>query len=239
MQRVIYLIIILLFCISSFAQTESLVKMSHASANFGFIPEMGEFTRKITMKSNTADTIRIGKISTYCDCVIAKFDNNTLLPGDSIILEIKLIPQKLAGKIYKVTHIYEESGARLAKVTVKAAIYKNCNNFEDIFVEPAVLNFSQFGDKGIEKAEFYINNVTDETIPLELIFSNDEYFELSFPVYVEANKKAKGTVKLTNKGKSSEFGESFTFKYINTKSQEFLFSVSVKRKVFTAKTDGN
>ncbi len=239
MQRVIYFIVILLFAISSFAQTESFVTMSHATANFGFIPEMGEFTRKITMKSNITDTLRIGKISTYCDFIRAKFDNNILLPGDSITLEIKLMPQKLAGKIYKVTHIYDESGVRLAKVTVKAAIYKNHNNFEDIFVEPAVMNFSQFGDKGIEKAEFYINNVTDETIPLELMFTNSEYFELDFPVYVEASKKAKGTVKLTDKGKSSEFGESFTFKYINTKSQELLFSVSVKRKVFADNTKGN
>ncbi len=239
MQRVIYLIIILLFSISSFAQTESLVTMSHATANFGYIPEMGEFTRKITMKSNISDTLRIGEINTYCDCVIAKFDNNILLPGDSITLELKLIPQKLAGKIYKVTHIYDDNGDRLAKVTVKAAIYKNHSNFEDIFVEPAVLNLSQFGDNGIEEAEFYINNVTDETIPLELIFTNNEYFELDFPVYVEPNKKAKGTVKLTDKGKSGEFGESFTFKYINSKSQELLFSVSVKRKVFAGKTDGN
>ncbi len=239
MQRVNYLIIILLFSISAFAQTKSFVTMSHASANFGFIPEMGEFSRKITMKSNITDTLRIGKINTYCDCVTAKFDNNILLPGDSITLEIKLMSQKLAGKIYKVTHIYDENGVRLAKVTVKASIYKDYSNFKDIFVEPAILNFSQFGDKGIEKAEFYINNVTDETIPLELMFTNSEYFELDFPVYVETNKKAKGTVKLTEKGKSSEFGESFTFKYINTKSQELLFSVSVKRKVFTDNTKGN
>ena len=68
------------------------------------------------------------------------------------------------------------------------------------------------------------------------MFTNSEYFELDFPVYVEANKKAKGTVRLTDKGKSCEFGESFTFKYIDDKSQGHLFSISAKRKIFAGKT---
>lgn len=237
MHRLNYLLILLLFSVSAVAQTGSFVTMSQPTANFGYIPEAGEYGRKIIMRSNVLDTIRIGKISTFCDCVTAKFDSDILYPGDSITLDLKLIPQKLAGKIYKVTHIYDENGVRLAKITVRAIIYKDINNFKDIFVEPAVLNLSQFGDKGISQAEFYITNVTDETIPLELLFTNTEYFELDFPVYVEANKKVKGTVKLTEKGKSTEFGDSFTFNYINAKSETILFSVSVRRKVFANKSN--
>jgi len=237
MQRVKCLLIILLFSISVRADVEPLVSLSSYTINFGFIPQMGEFSRKITFKSNTNDTLRIGKISTYCDCITGTFDNYVLLPGDSIVLELRLKPPKLAGRLYKVSHIYDENNVRLAKVTVKASIFEKGADFKTILVEPPILNFSQFGDKGIDKVAFFISNISDETVPLELMFTNSEYFELDFPVYVEANKKAKGTVKLTEKGKSCEFGESFTFKYIDAKSQEYLFSVPVKRKVFAGRTD--
>lgn len=236
MHRFRYLLIILLFSISAQSQTKSLVLTSHPTANFGYIPQMGEYTRKITIKSNINDTLRIGKISTYCNCITADINKEIIYPGDSIILELRLKPENMIGKLYKVTHIYDENNARLAKITVKATVYKDITNFKTIFVEPAFLNFSHFGDQGSDEAEFYINNVSDETVPLELLFTNSEYFELDFPVYVEPNKKAKGTVKLTEKGKSREFGASFTFKYIDAKSQEFLFSISAKRKVFAGKT---
>ncbi len=232
-----YSLIILLFSISVQAKTKSFVSASPSTVNFGFIPQMGEYSRKITIKSNISDTLRMGKIDTYCDCITANFNNDILYPGDSIILELRLRPNNLIGRQYKVTHVYDENNVRLAKIVVRASVYKKNANFETIFVEPVIQNFSQFGDKGIDEAVFYINNVTDETVPLELLFTNSEYFELDFPVYVESNKKAKGNVKLTKKGKSCEFSESFTFKYIDDKSQEYLFSVPVKRKVFTNKTD--
>lgn len=233
MHRLTCLTLILLFSASALAQTEPLMLLSHTAANFGFIPQNAEFTREISLTSNTEDTLFIGKISTYCDCITAKMSDSILYPGESAILELRLNTKNMVGKQYKVTHIYEENGVRLGKITVKASVYKNFSNFKTIFVEPTVLNFSQFGDKGTDEAEFFIKNVSEETVPLELIFENPEYFELDFPVFVEANKKARGTVKLTDKGKSCEFGESFTFKFINDKSQEFLFSMPVKRKVFS------
>lgn len=237
MHRLKYLLIISLFSISVQAETKSLVSTSHSTINFGYVPQMGEYSRKITIKSNISDTLRIGKIKTYCDCITANINNDIIYPGDSIILELRLRSNNIVGRQYKVTHIYDENNIRLAKITVRASVYKKNANFETIFVEPAILNFSQFGDKGIDEAIFNISNISDETVPLELMFTYPEYFELDFPVYVESNKKAKGTVKLTKKGKSCEFGESFTFKFIDAKSQEYLFSVPVKRKVFTGKTD--
>jgi len=240
MHRLNCLLIILLTLISISAQarTNSWVTASNSTVNFGYVPQNGEFSRIITLRSNISDTIRIGTINTYCDCIIANLSNDILYPGDSVTLEFRLSSNNLIGRQYKVTHIYDENGARLAKITVMATAYKETTNFKTIFVEPAILNFSQFGDQGIDEATYFINNVSDETVPLELMFTNSEYFDLDFPVYVESNKKAKGTVKLTEKGKRSEFGESFTFKYIDDKSEEHLFSISIKRKVFKSKTDG-
>ncbi len=237
MHRLKYLLLILLFSISVQAETKPFVSLSHSTIDFGLIPQMGEYSRKITIKSNISDTLRMGKINTYCDCITANINNDIIYPGDSIILELRLRPSNLIGRQYKVTHVYDENNIRLAKIAVKASVYKRNANLKTILVEPAILNFSQFGDKGIDEAIFYINNVSDETVPLELMFTYSEYFELDFPVYVESNKKAKGTVKLTEKGKSCEFSESFTFKFIDAKSQEYPFSVPVKRKVFTGKTD--
>lgn len=240
MHRLNCLLIILftLISISAQAGSNSWVTASNSTVNFGYVPQNGEFSRIITLRSNVSDTIRIGTISTYCDCVIANLSNDILYPGDSVTLEFKFNTKNLVGRQYKVTHIYDENDARLAKITVMATAYKETINFKTIVVEPAILNFSQFGDKGIDEAAYYIKNVSDETVPLELMFTNSEYFDLDFPVYVESNKKAKGTVKLTEKGKRTEFGESFTFKYIDDKSEEHLFSVSIKRKVFKSKTDG-
>lgn len=232
MPRMICVLIVFVLSVSAIAQTVPFVSLSNPTANFGYVSQEGEYSRKITLKSNIKDTLIIEKTSTYCDCVTANYDNTIIYPGDSVTLELKLKPKNLLGKLYKVTHIYAEDDIRLATVTVKGNVCKTNSNFETIFVEPAIINLSQFGDKGIDEADFYISNVSDETVPLELLFTNSEYFELDFPVYVEPNKKAKGTVKLTDKGKSSEFGESFTFNFINAKSQGFLYSVSVKRKVF-------
>ncbi|MCP4704033.1 MAG: DUF1573 domain-containing protein [candidate division Zixibacteria bacterium] len=237
MPRLTSLLIILLLSVSAFAQTEPFVSVSHPTVNFGYISQAGEYSRKITLKSNISDTLIIENTNTYCPCVTASYNKTTLYPGDSIILELKLRPKNLTGKIYKVTHIYVEGDIRIASLPVKGIVYKNSSNFETIFVEPANLNFSQFGDKGIDEADFYIHNASDETVPLELLFTNTEYFELDFPVYVEPNKKVKGTVKLTEKGKSNEFGESFTFKFINARSEEYLFSVSATKKFFKGKSE--
>ena len=129
MRQLKYLVIILLFSISALAQTKSLVTASQPVVDFGFVSGMGEYGRKITLKSNVNDTLRLGRIDTYCECITASYSSDIIYPGDSIIVELKFRPQKLIGKIYKVTHIYDESNRRLAKLTVQATIYKSVSNF--------------------------------------------------------------------------------------------------------------
>ncbi len=235
MKYIIKSLIILLLLISSipaFAENKSFVSLSDNSVNFGYVPQMSQFARTVTIKANTDFPIAIGKINTYCDCIETKMDKTILQPGDSINLELILNTKKLKGKLYKITHIYDENKIRLAKIAVTASIYDSSAIFKTISIEPTYINFSQFGDKGMEKINFTIHNITDETVPLELLYADTGFFDLSFPLYVDPNSKTTGVVELTANGKNSEFLESFTFEYIDANSQKFRFSVPVKRKIF-------
>lgn len=233
------LIFTLVIMVSGLAQAQGtpLVSTSDNFINFGYVPQWTDLYRIITIKSNIDEPLVIGRINTYCNCIEVTMEKTEIPPHDSIQIKLALNTNKLVGNLLKVTHIYDDNDVRLAKITVMASIYKNNEAFETINVEPPIVNFSQFGEdfNGEDKLDFAINNVSDETVPLELMRGDSKYFDLDFPVFVKPKSHAKGTIRLTDLGKTSEFAESFTFNYINSKSETKIFSVPIKRKVFEKK----
>jgi len=75
-------------------------------------------------------------------------------------------------------------------------------------------------------------NNTDSPIPLKLIRTDKDFFDLDFPVFVPASGVASGTLTLNKNGVDKEFETNITFEFINEESLVKRFSIPVFRKIY-------
>lgn len=235
-MRKLLLPILALICLSSalMAQdNESWVTMNEPEIDFGLVPQRGTFIHHFTLTSNIKSPIEIGEIKTFCECLDMEFSEKTIEPGKSISGILVFESGKLYGKEHWLASVYTTTGERIASINIKAKIFPDQVENKPVYVDPPILNTSWFGDKGPEEFRLALTNSSESTIPLKLIEFDGSYFELDFPLYIEAGDTAEITIKLNGTGIESDFRESITFEYIDpATSSKTNYSIPIKRNLF-------
>lgn len=226
-------LLIALITVSS-GQTESVLSIDVERIDFGRVPQNSNFYRKIVLRSVGDETLKITKINTFCKCIKMPLERNLIPPGDSIIVELSFFSSTDVGRREWRPHIYTNARGKTRKVYIRltAFIIASVEKQKPIYVSPHTINASQFGDSLIAEFPIQIINKSEENVPLKLLNTDDEFFDLDFPVYIAPKDTAFGKVILNEKGRKSEFEKSITFEYIDEKSEKEHYSIPVRRKIF-------
>lgn len=200
--------------------------------DFGKVPRRSQLFHKIVLKSTGDAPVVINKVNTYCNCIKLPVTGKTIPPGDSLIVELSFYSAKFTSNQEWHSHIYFNSPQKSLYIRIQADVIPEVKRHKPIYVSPHTIAASQYG--GTTKREFPINivNKTGETIPLKLIYFDNEYFDLDFPLYIHAKDTAIGKITLNDKGVESEFEKSIIFEYIDDKSNKKHYSVPIRRKIF-------
>ena len=231
-MKAVRILFLVLLAASAAAQTEPWLEVSSEVIDFGYVPQNSMVLAELIIKSNFDDTLKIDRIETFYDGIVITPQKAVLLPGDTLRLKYKLFTSRFIGKKMWGTRIYSNENIGLRKITVMAHVFGRDPNFRTVTTEPYIINASQFGDKGPDEFEYKIINLTDEFIPLRLLYADTTFFDLQFPVYIEPDSEAEGKIVLNDLGKKSDFEETITFEFINDKSEAYNFSIPIRRKIF-------
>jgi len=225
--------LILMLTISPLA--EPILTVATDSIDFGRVPQNSYLYRKVIFRSEGTDPVRITRVDKFCECIQIPLDTNVIPPGDSLIVNVSLFTSTFGGRREWQPHIYATGKNQILRLPIKAFIIPEVEKQADIFVFPHTLNVSQYGDKAINKFPIRIINKTGENIPLKLIYNDDEFYALDFPVFIPPRDTAEGSIFLNDRGIASEFEKTIIFEYINPKNEKEKYSIPVKRKLFRSK----
>jgi len=231
MRIVNYLILslMILFCTAS---AEQLLQVEPDIFDFGRVPQNVDVTRRLVLKAIGDKPVKIDSITTYCECINIPIPEEEIAPGDSIIVELKLKTSYFAGNKEWRPYIQFNGLVKGVRIRVIAFIISEVRNQKRIYVFPHTVNASQFGDKVITKFPIKIFNKSEENVPLQMRYYEDDYFMVDFPLYVPPQDSAVGWITLNEDGIKSEFEKTIIFEYLNIDNEERLYSIPVRRKIF-------
>jgi len=230
----IFALLFLWLCCSAVAadRPQPILSFKNQNINFGYAPQRATFSARVTVLSNTADTLKIGKIFSPCNCIRSSIADSILPPGDSLTVDIEFYTETRSS--YRVWHcnLIDINDVRIGEFGVEATIFNIENPPSILSVTPPVIIASQYGDTGPTEFTFKIENHANQTIPLKLKYINTEYYEVDFPAYIEAGKSVEGKFILKESGKKSSFKNSLTFEFINDKEQTEFYSIPILRNLY-------
>jgi Protein of unknown function (DUF1573) len=224
--------ILIIMATMAVADAKPMAGISVDTVDFGIVPTMTKFYRTITLKSIGDESLVIDSVNTFCDCVSLPLDKKVLPPGDSLVTRLTYYSANFSGQIIRVTHIYTNSGRGSYQIPVTSFVVQDIEKYRPIYVKPIRITASQFGETGQTKFPFQIVNNTDSPVPLKLIRTDNDFFDLDFPVFVPASGAASGTLTLNKNGVETEFETNITFEFINEESLVKRFSIPVFRKIY-------
>jgi hypothetical protein len=234
MIRYYKILSIFLLLVANTAFARPVLTLSTGQIEFGMVPQNSLFRMKVVLKSEGDQPVVISKIDTYCDCIKMPLERTTIPPGDSLIMEVSFFSMSYVGNREWRAHIVSNSVNRRTYLSVSAFIVANVEKLKHLYVSPHTVNASQFGDHLERDFTFRIINKSDENIPLSLLYTDDEFFDIDFPGYILSKDTALGRITLNEKGVKSEFEKSITFEYVDEDSELIPYSIPVRRKIFRA-----
>jgi len=211
------------------------LELSPEKIDFGRVPQYTKYSHKVVLKSTGDIPVEIHKVNSYCDCILVPIQKATIKPGDSLIIEITFSSGSYSSNHEWRPHFYYNGPKRDIYLRVLADIVIDHQKLKPIHVHPHSVVASQYGDSTKHEFEFNIISVSDEPVPLELIYNDDEFYDLDFPLYVLPYDTAVGKIILNDKGVESEFEKSIIFEYIDAKSKKIHYSIPVRRRIFIPK----
>lgn len=226
------LLLVLFFIIASRAFPGPRLELSAEAVDFGKIPQKSWFFHKIAFRSVGDQTLVIDSINTYCDCIMIPLEQNSIAPGESLLVEIAFYSSAYAGHRRWQAHIHTNGEARRTYLMIRADIIVDVTKHRPIAVVPHTVVTSQYGDNIRRDFPIQIINKTNRNVPLRLIYTDEEYFNLDFPVFIPPDDTAFGKVILNEKGLASEFQKSVTFEYIDKNSEKHLYSIPIRRNIY-------
>ena len=216
-------------------KADPILYIPEAKADFGLVPQMSIFVHDFKVYSIGDEPVVINGIKTFDNSISGEILKSHVEPGDSATIRITFDSQSYNGTRNRhpqlLTNVPTYRKLKL-KLHTNSTVVDSVESLSPIFVKPYQIAASQFGDSGKTEFEFRIINVSDETIPLKLIYADTSYYKISFPVFIPPNDTATGKVILNDIGLKSEFERSITFEFIDSDQLSQHYSIPVRRKIY-------
>ena len=151
--------------------------------DFGVAPQHSYLIKKVILRSTGDQPVIIDSINTYCSCITIPFSREPIEPGDSIITELSLYTSNISSDRQWQSHIHS-NGPGAVRIRVKVKIITDVKRFPFISVIPHTVGASQFGETVIREFPINLINKSDEHIPLKLVYTDNEFYTLDFPVFI-------------------------------------------------------
>lgn len=203
--------------------------------DLGVVPQNTEFSRDIVLRSTGDKPVTISEVNTFCPCIEFPLDNMVIPPGDSTIVHLRFKASSYVGHKEWRLHIYSNAESKVVRIRLLAFIVADIRMHKPIYVFPYFVNASQYGGVTLREFPFYVINRSDEYVPLKLIYADEKYYTLDFPAFISPNDSAFGKVTIKENNIDREFDTYITFEFIDNKSEKHLYSIPIKRKIFTPK----
>jgi hypothetical protein len=226
------LLIILIFILHQLTNAEAGLDIFPDTVYFGIVPLKSNYYKEIVLRSIGSDTLFLDSIETICPCIELPMPQNFIPPGDSMVIRLKFDSEYFVGIRDRYPHFYSKSFERPMLLGIKTIGASNPGDLKPIAVKPFKIMASQFGDKVVTKFPFRIINSSEETVPLKLIYWDEEFYNIYFPDFVPPKETVEGYILLNEKGVKTEFENSFTFEFIDELSTKKYFSIPIIRKFY-------
>jgi uncharacterized protein DUF1573 len=228
-------VILLIVFISTGINADPIMYIPEDKADFGLVPQLSKFVHDFKIYSIGDEPVIIKSLKTFDNCISGEILKSKVNPGDSAIIRITFDSQSYNGTRNRHPHILSNVptyGKPKIKLHTNALVVDSVESLSPIYVKPYHVVASQFGDSGQTEFEFLIINVSDQTIPLKLVYADTTFYHIRFPVFVSPSDTAIGRVTLNETGLKSEFERSFTFEFIDSDQLKKHYSVPVRRKIY-------
>ena len=221
---------ILLFSSISFAQPE--LEIVGNSFDFGVTPQNSDVSQHFWFKSVGDDTLKITEIKTGCKCVLMPLERTSLAPGDSMYVGLEWKISRHLYKAGKYPYIYTNASPDPYRIYLTAEVYQSLDSTIPLSMSPYKFELSKFKGTDKSKIKFTVTNRTESDLTLQIVSSQVDECEISFPKVIKAKSSENGYVKVKDEYLDKEFNGSITF-MANDKDQT-KYTLPYRRKIFKA-----
>jgi hypothetical protein len=209
-MKKIYIVLIFSIFVAGAVWGQSEMRLSAENFDFGYVTQNVKVNCGTWIYSTGRDTLKIRQVRTSCGCTQAPLTKYTLPPGDSTFLEITFSSRQYKGELTRLIHIMYASDSLSKTFELKANVQQRMDKTEPVVVEPSAIDVVQFGDKVRDKAEFAIEDKSNQDYKLSLVYYPSEIFDINLPKEVKPGKKAEGEIKIKKVADFEKFEKSFT-----------------------------
>ncbi len=222
----------LLLTVAVSLQAETRMTIRNNNFDFGYMPQQATVSYEFWLISTGDDSLRIKDVKPDCACTKVPLIKDIVSPGDSTGLEIIFSSKLYLKKVKKSVGIISNATPRVDHIKFRAFVIKNVDLLYPLNFKPFMLNLTQFTKKINDKATFQITNSSSEKLNIEIIYSPDDYFELSIPASIEAGETVKAELKIKVEKLKESFKKSFTFEVNDKKKSRFTIPVEREVRLF-------
>lgn len=129
------------------------------------------------------------------------------------------------------------------RVTIEVTVVPNPDSTLPITITPYKLDLTQFSEKVRDRMTFRLSNKSGEALVPELIFSPEQYFDVTLPKSIPPGESVEGEIVLSKTGVEQAFEKSFTIELNDVAKTRYTIPVKrtlrVSTQAGTATTGGD
>jgi len=198
--------------------------------DFGIVPRYSTIYKDFWIHNPTADTIRIRKINTGCDCASMPLERSVIAPGDSVLAEFSWEHGRKEGAGSRIPHIFVEGIEDGLAVTMTANVSATPDSAWPLAVKPFKCELSRAGGVSVDSVVLALKNRSSEDIKLFLAATPSDYCQYAFPSSVPANSTARAVVKIKPEYADQEFESSITIGILDNRKKRL--TIPLRRKFY-------
>ncbi len=150
-----------------------------------------------------------------------------LAVGDSTRLEVIFDTKSYNGIVTKRPRILLNDGLPEQRVSITSNVTPFPDSTYPVRITPHIIDITQFGDIVRDSTDFYIMNVSDNSITITSIDIPSVILPPDLDVTINACDSSRFIVKLTDEGVNSQFAKSITFECDDV--YKTIFTIPIKR----------
>jgi len=232
MRQTTRITVVFLFLTTALS-AQPMLEVPNDKFDFGSLPHSSTVVQQFWFKSVGTDTVKIERIRTGCDCATFDMEKDWLAPGDSMKVGFYWDSQRRVGLITRHPTIYSNVEGDPLQLEFVGICASHPDKYYPVSIKPFKFEFSRLPTLSVDSIAFTLTNHTDSNYTLEVVSYPLEECTYSLPESIDANKEARGYIKINQAYYEKEFKRSLTVQLVGVDGSVKRFSLPINRKIFS------
>ena len=232
--------LILAFSLSSGSAVQAEIVATSPEFDFGRVPPNSTLVYRSWLRSQGADTVRLGPIKAGCGCIGRLPGDSVIASGDSLQIELLWRTRVIAGKESKSAYIMPQNGLDAVRIRLLGQAYEPADSSRGPEISVKKLHFKASASEDQQRSRrVRLVNHVDQELPLTLVAAPGTGLSVETPESIPANGEAVIDVELSKDKSLEPFEDSFTLEMTTQSGYIHRFTIPVTygdfsfRPVFT------